>query len=908
MLLRLLNSCLIASTLAFVGCSTSPTRTAPAAPLHSVEGIHEYRLDNGLQVLLVPDASKPTTTVNVTYRVGSRHENYGETGMAHLLEHLLFKGTPSHPEVWSEFTKRGLRANGTTSFDRTNYFASFAANPDNLKWYLDWQADAMVNSFIARKDLDTEMTVVRNEMEMGENNPGRMLFQKTVAVMYDWHNYGKSTIGARSDVENVDIKSLQAFYRLYYQPDNATLVISGKFDREQVLAWIDASFGKIPKPTRELPRLYTLDPVQSGERSMTLRRVGGTPMLMAAYHLPPAAHPDFAAAEALALILSTTPSGRLHKQLVETRLASSIFAEPLGLADPGFALIGADLAPGQDPDKARDALLAVIEGFAESPVTQEELDRAKTQWLKAWDQQFTNPEAIGVALSGSIAQGDWRLFFLLRDRVQALTLADVQRVATERLIRSNRTLGTYLPTAKPVRAPTPAAVDVAEQLKTFVPKAGADAIEAFDTSPAHVEASTQRFTLPSGLEAALLAKPTRGQAGRATLTLRFGDEKSLAGKTSVGAMVAALLDKGTTSLSRQQIQDRLDALRTEVSVADGPGSVSFGIVSRREHIAEAIALVGQMAREPVFPQAAMAEVRQQTLTAIEQQRDEPRAIVQNALLRHDNPYPRGDVRHARTFDEIVADVQAVTPAQVQDYHRRFYGASDAQFAAVGDFDPAAVRQALQAAFGPWKSPSPYTRVPRPFFAPDATRMVMQTPDKQNAVLGVQQHVPLNDTDADYAAFALANFMLGSGGDSRLWKRIRERDGLSYGTWSSVDWNPFEANSLWAATAIYAPQNRDKVEQAFREEVALALKEGFTDQEVANAKQALLSYRRLGRAQDERLATTLSSHLYLDRDFAFEQRVDEAIEAVTPAQANAALRKYLQPETFVFGLAGDFKKP
>ena len=198
----------------------------------AVEGITEYRLANGLQLLLVPDDSKPSTTVNVTYRVGSRHENYGETGMAHLLEHLIFKGTPSMRNVWAEFTKRGLRANGSTAFDRTNYFASFSANDENLRWYLSWQADAMLNSFIARADLDTEMTVVRNEMELGENNPGGVLLQQTMAAMYQWHNYGKGIIGARADVESVDIPRLQAFYRQYYQPDNATLVVAGKFDAE----------------------------------------------------------------------------------------------------------------------------------------------------------------------------------------------------------------------------------------------------------------------------------------------------------------------------------------------------------------------------------------------------------------------------------------------------------------------------------------------------------------------------------------------------------------------------------------------------------------------------------------------------------------------------------------------------
>ena len=330
----------------------------------SVEGITEYRLANGLQVLLVPDDSKPTTTVNVTYRVGSRMESYGETGMAHLLEHLMFKGTPTHKNLLGEFSKRGLRANGTTWYDRTNYFASFSANDDNLRWYLQWKADAMVNSFIARKDLDTEMTVVRNEMERGENSPSRILLEKMSAAMYQWHNYGKSTIGARADVENVDIAHLQAFYREYYQPDNATLIVAGRFDTPKTLAWTAELFGKIPRPTRKIPPTYTLDPAQDGERTVTLRRVGGAPLVFAGYHMPAGASPDSAAADLLAAILGEAPSGRLHRKLVEGQLAASTFGYTYTLAEPGPIFLGAQLAPGQDVERARQVMLATIESFA----------------------------------------------------------------------------------------------------------------------------------------------------------------------------------------------------------------------------------------------------------------------------------------------------------------------------------------------------------------------------------------------------------------------------------------------------------------------------------------------------------------------------------------------------------------
>src|SRR5947208_10811711 len=231
----------------------------------SVEGITEYTLGNGLKVLLFPDASQPKTTVNITYLVGSRHENYGETGMAHLLEHLMFKGTPTSGSFIDAMSKRGMQYNGTTWYDRTNYYETFNASDQDLDWALAMEADRMVHSKIARSDLDSEMTVVRNEMERGENSPFQMLLQRLGSAEYDWHNYGKSTIGARSDVENVDIAHLQAFYRKHYQPDSAVLTITGSFNEARALGWIAAMFGPIPRPKRKLDPEWTQEPVQDGE-------------------------------------------------------------------------------------------------------------------------------------------------------------------------------------------------------------------------------------------------------------------------------------------------------------------------------------------------------------------------------------------------------------------------------------------------------------------------------------------------------------------------------------------------------------------------------------------------------------------------------------------------------------------
>ena len=877
-------------------------------PVHSVEGISEYRLPNGMQVLLAPDASKPTTTVNVTYRVGSKHENYGETGMAHLLEHLIFKGSPKHQDPWAEFTKRGLAANGSTWFDRTNYFAAFAANEDNLKWYLSWQADAMVNSYIARRHLDTEMTVVRNEMEMGENDPGGVTTQRTLAAMYQWHNYGKDTIGARADVENVDIGRLQSFYKTYYQPDNATLIVSGKFDADKVLDWVEQSFGKLPKPKRLLTKLYTIDPVQDGERAVTVRRQGGTPMSLAAYHVTPGAHPDQAAIEVLNLILTEAPGGRLHKRLVEeTKLAASVGNFGLALADPGFTMMIAELAPKASQDELNRELLAVTEGFAERPVTEEELKRAQTRWLNRWEKLFTSPEQVGITLSETIAQGDWRLFFLLRDRIKALTVADVQRVATERFLPANRTLSQYIPTEKPVRAPAPAFVDVAAELKTFKPQAAAGVVAAFDASPANLDRSTQRSQLPNGLKLALLPKPTRGEAVRGMLALQLGDAKSLFGQQSVADLTAAMLKMGTASKTREQLRDALDAAKVELQISSPSADrVVLSWSTKKEFAKQALGLIGEILKQPRLEASALEELRAQALTGIQAQKDNPEGIAQKAVGVAMNTEPRGDVRHVRSFEEEEADVKAVTLEQVKAFHAAFYGASQAQLALVGDFDATAVKNAVTSELGSWKARAAYSRIPRLHVDKPGQVQLLRTPDKQNAMMLGIQSLPLDDSTPDLAALQLANHILGGGGSSRLWTRIREKEGLSYGTGTGVNLGAEDPSGAWFVYAIFAPQNREKVEAAFREEVARALKEGFSAKELDEAKQALLNQRRLSLAQDGAVAGMLSSQQRLNRSFEREQKLNEALQKQTLEQVNAALRKHFKLDAFQLVFAGDFK--
>ena len=874
-----------------------------------VEGVTEYHLDNGLQILLAPDASKPNTTVNMTYRVGSRHENYGQTGMAHLLEHMLFRGTPSLPDALAEFSRRGLQANGSTSADRTNYYASFAADPDTLDWYVRWQADVMVNAMIAQEDLDAEMTVVRNEMERGENSPFRILLQKMQAAAFQWHNYGKTTIGARSDVENVDIEQLRLFYKQYYQPDNAVLIISGRFDVESTLKLIADAFTPLERPTRTLPPEYTVEPVQDGERRVVLRREGGSPLIGALYRIPAAGDPDFIPLDLGVSILGDTPSGRLYHALVREQLSTSVFGFAAAMEQPGYALFGAELEPGMNQTDALDTLNATLDNIAAQPFEQNDLDRIRNKWLTGWSRAFADPIQLASALSEGVAEGDWRLFFLHRDQVENAQLDDVQRVLGDYLVSNNRTEGLYIPTDDPVRAPEAPNVSLADVLDGYEGSPDGSATEAFDPSPAHLDASTERnvLELDNGpVEIALLPKPTRGDRVEARLLINFGDAKMLEGHRLVSSATAALLDRGTSSLTRQEIEDRFNTLRATVGFSGSPGSVTASLSTTSEHLPELIELVLHLVRDATFPEQEVAEFKRQNNTAITNAMAEPEALASRALARHGNPWPRDDVRYVPTFEETLSDIAALDQASLQSFHAEFYGAGDIAFTAVGAFDSDAVKTALKNGLQDWKAAPEYTRIPDPYHDVEAKTFDIRTPGKANAFYLASMPLELQDTDPEFPALYLANYLLGSSETSRLWTRVRTREGLSYSVRSNLSLSSFEPSGSWTIYAIFAPDNKEKLEQVIQEELDRALTEGFTAQEVEQGVYALLNYRKLARTRDSVLAGTWLHYLEADRSFAWSQDIDDALQELTADDVNAALRKAFDPDRLSTAIAADLE--
>ncbi len=874
----------------------------------TVEGITEYRLANGLKVLLFPDQSKQTITVNVTYLVGSKHENYGETGMAHLLEHLVFKGTPNHPDIPQELTAHGARPNGSTWVDRTNYFETFNSTDENLKWAIDLESDRMVNSYIAKKDLDSEMTVVRNEFESGENSPFRVLMERVMSTAFIWHNYGKSTIGSKADLENVPIDKLQAFYKKYYQPDNAVLLVAGKFDETKTLDLINQKFGIVPKPTREIATTYTLDPVQDGERTVTLRRVGDVQLAMAAYHIPAGSHKDYAALEVLSNILGSEPAGRLYKGLVDTKKASSIGSFSFQWKEPALLLAYTEVLKEKSLDDAKATFLKTLDEVATTAPTKEEVDRAKNEIIKQIELGFNSSERIGLEISEFVGTGDWRLLFVTRDKIKAVSVLDVNRVAKQYLKPDNRTLGLFIPTEKPDRSEIPVTPNVDELVKDYKGTQTIAQGEEFDPAPANIESRTMRVELPNGMKLAMLSKKTRGESVEARITLRFGDEKSLQGKGSAGEYAASMLNKGTSKYTRQQIKDQFDKLKANVFIGGGATQTFVNVTTTKPNLVEALKLAAEVLKDPIFATDEFEKVKSEELAGIESQRSEPQAIAFNKIQRHTTPFSKGDPRYINTFDEEVASIKALTIDEVKKFYKDFYGANNATMSLVGDFDANELKALTTDLFGNWKSAQSFTRIPGKAMQVATINESIETPDKANAFFVASYNFDFRDDNPDYPSMVLGNFMLGGGFlNSRLATRIRQKDGLSYGVGSQFSAGALDPVGSFFAYAIYAPENVEKLEKAYKEEIEKVVATGFTAEEITAAKSGWSQSRTVSRAQDAGLAGTLNNYLFIKRDLKWDEEFEKKVMALTPEQINAAMKKHLKYESMSIIKAGDFVK-
>ncbi|WP_145216391.1 M16 family metallopeptidase [Gimesia alba] len=881
---------------------------APPEKIRTVEGITEYSLENGMKVLLFPDPSSPKVTVNLTLLVGSRHEGYGETGMAHLLEHMLFKGTPTHQNIPKELQARGAQFNGTTWYDRTNYYETLPASEDNLEFALKMEADRMMNSYVKAEDLASEMTVVRNEFERGENSPSRMLMQKVMASAFEWHNYGKSTIGNRADIERVPIDRLKGFYQKYYQPDNAVLIVAGKFEQAEALKLINKYFGTIPRPERKLDKTYTEEPAQEGERIITLRRIGEVPSVGVVYHIPAAAHKDMAALDVLESTLTDDPAGVLYQALVKTKKASSVSGSIFALHDPGVLRLMVEIVKGNDPQVILGILFDTLQEVREKGISPENVARAKEKLLKQYEQAENNSSRLAVELSEWVAMGDWRLRFLYRDALEKVTPEDVKRVADEYLRANNRTVGIFEPVKESQKVAIPQVADIEKMIGDYKGREAVAMGEDFDVSPENIDKRTTVKTLPGGVKVALLSKKTRGEEVNLTMTLRYGNLENLQGKRTASEFLPVIMKRGTKNKTRQEIEDELNKLRAQLNLSGSAGVVNVGIKTRKESLGKVLEILKEILREPTLPAAELELLKTQQVAMLEKQKTDPQSRAILSVRRQLRPYSEQDPRYVPDIDQEIARVKALSQSDLQSLYENYLGASVGEIAVVGDFSEEEVYSQLGSVLENWESKAAYAHIPAEAHDIPGKLTEIIIPDKANAFYFGGLTFPMNSTSPDYPDLIVAGSVLGSSGlSSRLGDRVRQKEGLAYGVGAFIHADTIDMRGSISLYASCNPDNMEKVETAIKEELALLISKGITKEELANAQKGYLEKQEVSRTSDASLASILSTNLFADRNMTYYSELEQKINAVTTDAAQQAFAKYIHPENLIIVVSGSLKK-
>ena len=891
--------------------STFAQKTDAPKYLGNVEGVKEYSLNNGMKVLLIPDGSQSNMVVNIVYNVGSKDEGYGEKGMAHLLEHMLFKSTKNLGDIKKQLSDKGGAANGTTYYDRTNYYEIFPSNDENLKWAIQMEADRMINATILQSDLDKEFSVVRNEFEIGENNPSGVLMEKVFSTAYMWHNYGNSTIGSKEDIERVKAPTLRKFYEKYYQPDNATLIIAGKFDEANALKYIAENFSVLPKPTRQLGGTYTVEPAQDGEKTVELNRSGESKLVAAAYHTSAYADKDYAALAALGEILTADPSGYLYKSLVETQKVSSIWVYAPEVRDAGLMYFNFDVPKDKNLEVTKNLVRTELDKIGSIKYNAEDLGRAKSKLLKQIADNKNNTVSFAISLTEIIGAGDYKLAFLYRDNVENLSVADIQRVAEKYFKSNNRTLGIFVPAANETRV-QPAEFrpeQIAALTGNYKGKALEKDVAPFEATIANLKKNVTEGVLSNGMKYGLINKEVKGDKIIATFKMLLGNEKDLAGKNEIGKLTAALLKSGTKTKTKEQIQDRLDQLKSSINTRLYGQNFIISVNTYKNNYAEVMDILKDMVTNSTFPQNEITKTITEQNTNLEGQLKDPEAIAQNELQRLSSPYPKESVFYTASLQEQIDNSKKVTRDQIVNYYQNILGTNNGLGTVLGNIEAKTVVASLENTFGKWNAQSKYEEVKPTYFETKKLDKNFLTPDKENAIALGTESFKMNQKSPDYPAFVLANEILGSGGflSARLPMRLREKEGISYGVGSFINIPISNDVASWGYYALLNPTKRDAVESAIKEEVSKALKDGFTADELMTNKKSYANIQKTMLGMDNTLINLVNKKLQYGISLDEYDTLNSKIAELKLEEVNSALRKYLTLDKVTSVYAGDFNK-
>jgi zinc protease len=860
-------------------------------------GVEELTLQaNGLRVLLLPQPEVPVVAVCLVYHVGSRNEAVGHTGSTHLLEHLMFKGSkrfnPAEGRPIARALERvGAHFNATTWFDRTSYYEILP--PEHLELALELEADRMRGAMLRAEDLATEMTVVRNEFERGENEPLDVLLKESFAIAFREHPYHHPTIGWRSDIENTTIDRLRGFYDTFYYPDNASLVLVGSLDREAALAAVAQHFGSLSRAQQAIPPVVTEEPRQEGERRFIVRRAGEVGWVAVSWRAPAAAHPDTHTLAVVADALGGGVTSRLYQRLVETGLCLDVQAVAWQLRDPGLFQVFATLNPPTPHGKVEKIIRREVASLARRGLAKPELERAKAQVEAQTAYHRDSPGQVAAGLAEAISAVDWRFYLDYPERIRGVQHDDVRRVAAATFTDDSVSVG------------------------YFMPKDGGRGAAAARPQPSGLRPH------PCFLRADLAPRvhQTRVAGGGLLLLLPRHVNSTvhlhgslLAGHGLVGseewaaaALLPDMLERGTAGHSRLEIAGLLEDRGIELDVSGDAFSPLEVFCSGRclaRHLPLLLDLLAEMLFTPAFPVDELEKLRTLRLGELAQSQEDTFHRAFEAFSRL--VYSPGHPYWRRPVEEKRADLERVSVAQLRRAHEALYGAATFILSLVGDFDPGEVVPRVAEAFGAAAGGGPEVRpVDRrnPTDAPPR-QAEEEMADKPNLDVVMGHPGGLRRADGDFLATSLGNSVLGhSTLSSRLGVRLRDREGLTYGVVSRF----FGASLLdgpWAVTLSVAPPNLGRALAVVREEVARFTAEGPSEAELADERTAMAGSYRVSLATPMGVARELVRLARHGLPIAEIDRIPDAVLALRREDVVDAVRRHIVADHLSVAVAGD----
>lgn len=867
--------------------------------------VREYRLDNGLLVLLKENHNAPVINLNVVYRVGSKYERPGITGISHLLEHMMFKTTANHPLGDFDHMLKAVGAdnNAYTWLDQTVYYETIASHEIDVA--LGLEADRMRNLSCLPEDHEFEMPVVRNELEQREDSPTGRLYEELLANAFKAHPYGIPTIGWVDDVEGIETPQIKEYYDSWYQPDNAFIVAVGDFDPDELFAKIQAAFGAIPAAGVVHPRLPQ-EPKQIGERRFKLRLAGQLDYVMAGWHVPESENPDSYPLVVLGNILGSGRTSRLYKGLVDTGLSAGAQAEnsAFGYQDPFLFLAMAVVNPGVEPSAVEQAVYAEIDRIKSGGVTEEELNRAKKQARVSFVFDKDSIESEARALVDFELMSTWRDVDAYLPGIEAVTNEDIMRVANEYLTEDNRTVGIY----EAIRPEGPSAGGPAGEGEM-----GAPGFSPRELAPHYHGTQPPRMALQAGADGSYAS--VRQLPNGITLVLRENHNNStvnVAGIVPAGAindppdrrglgnLVVSMLSNGTQQHSKAELAEILENSGISLGFSPSRENFSFGGKSLTEDFGLLLDMLAEQLLSPKFDQNELELTRQQVLTGLLDSENDTFdvAFARGRELLYGAGHPfSGRIEGNRS------GVEAAGLADLQAWYDSNVSPAGTIITIVGDIDTAEAARMIEERFGAWQAP-PTQRTAllarSAEYKPAGGREDIQLEDKSNVTL-LWIGPGCSKTGTDWPADLVANFIMGGDFSSRLNNRLRVQEGLTYGSFSFFS-NGF-ASGPWAAMVQVNPQNIEPAIAATNEELARIASEGVTPEELALAKSYLTGNFPVRLSTNGSVASAVSDAIYLGRGVNYIEDYESIINAVTLEQVNAATAAFMDPANLQLVVCG-----